>query len=119
MTSRAIPQSAAIFAQPEKTRNFIAVFPDLVRDITEDVRRSDMSEVNKWLAKAMEYNVPLGKKNRAVELTMAYKLLEKPERLTEENLKLSYVLGWCTEMVSLMTRKVITSAGSRVRVASI
>lgn len=30
----------------------------------------------------------------------AYEMLEKPELITEENLKLSRVLGWCLEMVS-------------------
>lgn len=78
----------------------MAIFPLILNDLVDDVRHTDMVEVNRWFAKAIQYNVPLGKKNRAVELSMAYKMLEEENRLTEQNMRLAYILGWCCEMVS-------------------
>ena len=43
--------------------------------------------------------------NRGLAVTMAYKLLEDPSKLTEENLKRAQVLGWCVEMVRLIITK--------------
>lgn len=43
--------------------------------------------------------MPGGKKNRGLALVYAYKKLVAPEQLTEENLRLARILGWCTELV--------------------
>jgi len=60
-------------------------------------------ETAKWFAKSLQYNVPNGKKNRGVALVLAYKMLmSKQGELTEENLRLAQILGWCVEMVSLI-----------------
>ncbi len=37
--------------------------------------------------------------NRGLSTALAYKYLA-PEELTEDNVRLSYVLGWCVEIVS-------------------
>lgn len=48
----------------------------------------------------LQYNVPGGKKNRGIALVLSYKMLVSPSELTDENLRLTYVLGWCVEIVS-------------------
>lgn len=48
----------------------------------------------------MQYNVPGGKKNRALALVYSYKMLVPKEQYTDENIKLARILGWCTELVS-------------------
>ena len=47
----------------------------------------------------LQYNVPSGKKNRALTLVYAYKQLASQDQLTEENIRLARILGWCNEMV--------------------
>nr|CAH7744747.1 unnamed protein product [Callosobruchus chinensis] len=81
-------------------REFMAVFPDIVRDLTDAGRHTDIPEVTKRFAKVLQYNVPNGKKVRGLSTVISYKILEKPENLTPENIRLANVLGWCVEMVS-------------------
>lgn len=78
----------------------MAVFPDIVRDLTDAGRHIDIPEVTKRYVKVLQYNVPNGKKNRGLAVVASYKLLEDPDKLTPENLRLANVLGWCVEMVS-------------------
>lgn len=82
----------------DQSREFMAVFPDLVRDLTETGKHLDVPEASKWLAKLLQYNVPNGKKNRGLATVLAYKMLEKKENLTDENIYSANVMGWCVEM---------------------
>lgn len=77
----------------------MAVFPDIVRDLTDAGRHTDIPTVTKHFAKVLQHNVPNGKKVRGLTTVFAYKLLEKPENLTPENIRLANILGWCVEMV--------------------
>lgn len=78
----------------------MAVFPDIVRDLTDAGRHADIPEVTKRFVKILQYNVPNGKKNRGLAVVAAYKMLEDVQNLTPENLRLAKILGWCVEMVS-------------------
>lgn len=51
----------------------------------------------------LEYNLAGGKKNRGLTTVFAYEMLEKPENITEESLRLARILGWCVEMVRAHT----------------
>ncbi|XP_044745337.1 uncharacterized protein LOC123307184 [Coccinella septempunctata] len=86
----------------EESREFMAVFPDLVRDLTDAGRHTDIKEINKRYAKLLQYNVPSGKKSRGLAVVGAYKMFEHPDRLTPENIRLANILGWCVEMLSAM-----------------
>lgn len=86
----------------EETREFLAVFPDIVRDLTDAGRHTDIPEVTKRFVKVLQYNVPNGKKNRGLTTVVAYKMFEKPENLTPENIRLANILGWCIELVSTL-----------------
>ncbi|VVC29940.1 Hypothetical protein CINCED_3A000903 [Cinara cedri] len=83
----------------DESRDFMAVFPDVVRDLTDTGRNLDVPDVTKWLSKLLQYNVPGGKKNRGLALVLSYKMLCSPSELTDENLRLSYILGWCVEIL--------------------
>lgn len=39
----------------DETRDFMAVFPDVVRDLTDTGRNLDIPDVTKWLAKVCDY----------------------------------------------------------------
>lgn len=49
--------------------------------------------------KVLQYNVPKGKKNRALALVYAYKILASRDQLSEDNIRLARILGWCVELV--------------------
>jgi farnesyl diphosphate synthase len=81
----------------EETDGFLSLFPELVQDLTDQPDMRDMDDTNRWMAKMMQYNVPHGKRNRGLATAMAYKYFA--DNLTEENIQLSYVLGWCAEIL--------------------
>ncbi|XP_071439588.1 farnesyl pyrophosphate synthase-like [Hetaerina americana] len=86
-------------ASKDESREFMAVFPDVVRDLTDAGRHLDVPDATKWFAKVLQYNVPTGKKNRGLAMVLSYRLLASPDELTEENLKLARILGWCVELL--------------------
>ncbi|KAF4520807.1 hypothetical protein B566_EDAN002385 [Ephemera danica] len=86
-------------ASKEESREFMAVFPDIVRDLTDAGRYTDASDANKWFSKVLQYNVPGGKKNRGLALVFAFKMLTRSDQHTPENIRLAHVLGWCVEML--------------------
>lgn len=51
------------------------------------------------VTQVLQYNVPGGKKTRALALVYAYKLLAPSDQLTEENIRLVRILAWCMELV--------------------
>ncbi|KAK9301596.1 hypothetical protein QLX08_006041 [Tetragonisca angustula] len=83
----------------DESRELMAVWPDILRDLTTANRHNDMPDVTKWLAKVLQYNVPSGGKHRALMVVQAYKSFVPPDQLTEENLRLARILGWCTELL--------------------
>ncbi|CAG0881868.1 unnamed protein product [Darwinula stevensoni] len=82
----------------EERREFMSLFPDIVRDLTADPERI-LPDVERWFSKVLQYNVPGGKKNRGIATMTAYKSLASPGDLTPENLHLVHILGWCVEMM--------------------
>ncbi|XP_043280201.1 farnesyl pyrophosphate synthase isoform X2 [Venturia canescens] len=83
----------------DESREMMALWPDVVRDLTEAGRHLEVPEATRWIAKVLQYNVPNGKKNRGLAVVAAYRMLAQPEDLTEDNLRLARILGWCAEMV--------------------
>lgn len=99
LTPQEMPMATrGLAVSKDQSREFMAVFPDIVRDLTETGKHIDVPEASKWLAKLLQYNVPNGKKNRGLATILAYKMLEKKENLTPENILLANVMGWCVEM---------------------
>lgn len=98
--NRSVPVVANSTAvSKEESREFMSVFPDLVRDITEKAKKYDSKDASRWLARALQYNVPRGKKNRGLVTVLAYKKLVPKDQLTAENLRRVQFLGWCVEML--------------------
>ncbi|XP_059060873.1 uncharacterized protein LOC131853833 [Achroia grisella] len=99
LTPQEMPMATrGLAVSKDQSREFMACFPDIVRDLTETGKHIDVPEATKWLAKLLQYNVPNGKKNRGLATVLAYKMLEKPENLTPESVHLANIMGWCTEM---------------------
>jgi len=81
----------------EERNDFTSIFQELVHDLTEASELRDMPETNRWLARVLQFNVPHGKRNRGLATALAYRYLT-PE-LHEDNVRLSYILGWTVEML--------------------
>ncbi|XP_015512781.1 farnesyl pyrophosphate synthase isoform X1 [Neodiprion lecontei] len=82
----------------DESREMMAVWPDVVRDLTDAGRHLDVPHATKWMAKVLQYNVPSGKKNRGLAVVYAFKKLATHDQLTEENVRLARILGWCVEL---------------------
>ncbi|XP_060519528.1 farnesyl pyrophosphate synthase isoform X2 [Cylas formicarius] len=93
------PPPISSLASKEQSRDFMALFPDVVRELTDAGKHQEMPEVMRRFARMLQYTVPTGKKNRGLTVISSYNLLEDPQNLTPENLGLANILGWCVEMV--------------------
>ncbi|KAK4885119.1 hypothetical protein RN001_001390 [Aquatica leii] len=93
------PKIKSSWVSKEESRDFMAVFPDLVRDLTDVPEYVDIPEVTKRFAKVLQYNVPCGKKTRGLTTVATYKLIEDPSKLSDQNIRLAQILGWCVEML--------------------
>ena len=56
------------------------------------------------LLQVLQYNIPGGKKNRGLALVYAYRQLAPVDELTDDNIRLARILGWCIEMVGFLCR---------------
>lgn len=92
-------------ASKDDIREFMSVWPDLVRDLTDYAKIFEHHDAPKWFSKLLQYNVTTGKKNRGLVVVMAYKILKQNGELNDEELKLIQCLGWCVEMVSTLGSK--------------
>ncbi|XP_034103960.1 LOW QUALITY PROTEIN: farnesyl pyrophosphate synthase [Drosophila sulfurigaster albostrigata] len=99
LQNHSVPIAARVTVSKDESRDFMAVFPDVVRDLTNATKAYNCNDAAKWFAKALQYNVPRGKKNRGILTVLTYKNLVQPQDLTPENIKLAQYLGWCVEML--------------------
>ncbi|KAH8253247.1 hypothetical protein KR032_004457 [Drosophila birchii] len=99
LQNHSVPIAARVTVSKDESRDFMAVFPDLVRDITTVTKAYNCNDAAKWFAQVLQYNVPRGKKNRGILTVLTYKNLVPAQDLTPENIKLAQYLGWCVEMV--------------------
>ncbi|TMW44440.1 hypothetical protein DOY81_010472, partial [Sarcophaga bullata] len=83
----------------EECRDFMAVFPDIVRDIAQATKNYKANDAAKWYERVLQYNVPKGKVNRGILTFSTYKNLVNSNDITRENLKLAAILGWCVEFL--------------------
>ncbi|KAG5305537.1 FPPS synthase, partial [Acromyrmex insinuator] len=83
----------------DESREMMALWPDVVRDLTDSTKNFIIPDIAKWMAKVLQYNVPGGKKIRALALVYAYKVLAPSDQLTEENIRSVRILAWCVELM--------------------
>jgi len=93
------PAAVGLATSKDDRRDFMAVFPDIVRDLTETHRQTEIPDVTKWYSKVLQYNVPGGKKNRGLALVLAYRMLVSSEALTPDKTRDTQIMGWCIEML--------------------
>ncbi|XP_051160303.1 uncharacterized protein LOC127280930 [Leptopilina boulardi] len=93
-----VPPKNLVISKNEN-QELMALWPNVIKDLTESGRYSDIFDVPKWSKKVLQYNVPKGKMTRATDLIYAYKSLAHPDQLTDENILLARILAWCSEIM--------------------
>ncbi|XP_022112560.1 farnesyl pyrophosphate synthase 2 [Pieris rapae] len=91
--------NASIPEYKREMETFQDVYPSIIETISKSPGLYDNPDVDAWIKKLLDYNLHGGKKARGLATIYAYEILEKPENITEESLRLVRVLGWCVEML--------------------
>jgi len=97
--AHSVTQNTMRTTSKEESREMMAMWADVVRDITDAIKDLKIPDVSKWIEKVLQYNVPGGKRTRGLTLIYAYKSLAPKEQLTEDNISLAWILAWCMELV--------------------
>lgn len=91
-----------LFSNEEDLQLFDSTFTDLVNFLTAGLecdKTLGRHGISERLRKALYYNIPKGKKKRGLTVLVNYKMLEKPDLLTKENIYKACVLGWTVELL--------------------
>lgn len=97
--SRNMSMNVSISHMDKVKQTFQNSWQDILHSLATNKKMSQLPEVSDWVQKVLEYNLAGGKKFRGMTTVLAYEMLEKPENITEDSLKLIHVAGWCTEML--------------------
>ncbi|KAJ8925696.1 hypothetical protein NQ315_009543 [Exocentrus adspersus] len=78
---------------------FVSYFPTLVESLIQSNTITGLPDMVQRFTTLLQYNVLNGQKVKGVTAVVSYRMLEKPGNLTEDNLKLANILGWCVELL--------------------
>ncbi|KAI3991510.1 hypothetical protein MKX01_006812 [Papaver californicum] len=76
---------------------FLNVYSVLKSELLEDPAFEFTDDARQWVDRMLDYNVPGGKLNRGLSVIDSYKLLKEGQDLSEDEIFLVSVLGWCIE----------------------
>lgn len=100
-TTTSTAAAAAMTTAGREMEGFMSVFPHVLKDITETIAPYDDTNASEWLARAVLYNVPKGKRNRGLFTVAAYQslMMATDSEIDATNLRRSRYLGWCVEVL--------------------
>ncbi|KAG9155250.1 hypothetical protein Leryth_023382 [Lithospermum erythrorhizon] len=78
-------------------QKFMDVYTVLKSELVKDTLFEWTDDSRQWVERMLDYNVPGGKLNRGLAVIDSYNLLQEGRDLTEDELFLASVLGWCVE----------------------
>ncbi|GLJ31019.1 hypothetical protein SUGI_0620180 [Cryptomeria japonica] len=84
-------------AKADMKPKFLQVYDHLKAEILADPAFDYTEDARQWVDKMLDYNVPGGKLNRGLSVIDSYRLLKKGKELSEDEVFLGCVLGWCIE----------------------
>ncbi|KAG6451965.1 hypothetical protein O3G_MSEX007407 [Manduca sexta] len=100
----------------KEKETFQDAWPCIIDSLVTNPKFAQLPELASWVKKVLEYNLKGGKKIRGVTTVLAHELLEKPENVTDETMRLARIAGWCLEMLqSYMTMNDDIMDGSSTR----
>jgi len=96
-------QQNVITNNHEELVAFHQVYEDIKSELTEFGRSIGqtspaLQELSEWMTKALDYNVPHGKKSRGLTVVASFRHFATPDLITPDNLHLARMLGWCMEL---------------------
>ncbi|KAF9619243.1 hypothetical protein IFM89_005797 [Coptis chinensis] len=77
--------------------DFLKVYSVLKSELLQDPSFEFTDHSRQWVDRMLDYNVPGGKLNRGLSVIDSYKSLKQGEELSEDEVFLASVLGWCIE----------------------
>ncbi|ODM99218.1 Farnesyl pyrophosphate synthase [Orchesella cincta] len=94
-------KSTAVPLTKDELEEFESIYAEIVEAVVKsnasNMEEEEMELVTEWMVKAMDYNIPKGKKLRGLMVPNTYRnLIKNP---TKKNMKLAFVLGWCVEIL--------------------
>ncbi|XP_013105094.2 farnesyl pyrophosphate synthase-like [Stomoxys calcitrans] len=91
--------------------------PEILHDIRQLSEKYSTKDTSQWLTKCLEFNLTKGKKNRGFLVVQTFKELGRTNtNVSAENIRLSYILGWITEIMQysiLMADDIIDNSSTR------
>ncbi|KAK2540070.1 Fdps [Columba livia] len=86
-------------AAAAEREEFMAFFPQIVRDLTEGgLGHPEVGDAVARLKEVLEYNAPGGKCNRGLTVLAAFRELATPAQQDPESLRCALAVGWCIEL---------------------
>ncbi|KAL6262158.1 hypothetical protein P5V15_007255 [Pogonomyrmex californicus] len=83
----------------DEYREMMVLWPDVVRKFADAANTLNASRnVRKSMAEVLQYDVRRGEKTRGLTVVYAYRLLASNNQLTEDNIRLARILGWCVKL---------------------
>ncbi|KAK5650963.1 hypothetical protein RI129_001992 [Pyrocoelia pectoralis] len=100
----------------EEINTYMSILPNLVKDLTGGSMYQEDFEIARRFANVLEYNTRNSRKLYSFITIALYKLMEDPNELTDGNVRLANILGWCAELLltaSLIGDDIIDSSKMR------
>lgn len=91
----------------EDQEQFLSVYPEII-DITCIEPFNKLPDFKLRTKSMLEYNLAPKQNANGLLTLIAYKMIVKPEKITEENMRLAAILGWCLRLVSMSPTVTVT-----------
>ncbi|XP_022904630.2 uncharacterized protein [Onthophagus taurus] len=84
---------------PKEMDYFLKMFPSIIDVFDDDIKARNIPDIEMLFKNVLIKNVPKGMKNRARSFLHIYKNVENHQHITPRKTRLSYILGWCLEII--------------------
>ncbi|CAB3257010.1 unnamed protein product [Arctia plantaginis] len=83
----------------KEKKDFFNALPNIIDNLAEHPKFQELPIAKEWMKKVINGTVPGGKASRGLTTVMSFKMVEQPEYITKETIRLAHALGWCTEFL--------------------
>ncbi|XP_075981758.1 uncharacterized protein LOC142980276 [Anticarsia gemmatalis] len=93
-----INSTSSNFDMAKEKTGLLHALPAVIDEFANNPKFVDIPVAKDWVKKVLKGTLLGGKFSRGLTTVMAYKMVEKPENMTDETVRLARTLGWCTEI---------------------
>lgn len=98
-----IAAKSQYFSAQHEIRDLMTIYPDIVNDLVETVEGYKCNNFAESFRKTLEYNLHLSNRKHGIIPVLTYRCIAQKHELTAENIKLAQILGWCIEIVHVLS----------------